>query len=205
MTQIAETDEALVRLLDTCGFPGVTVMSAPHEWDAGFVQRLLTDVPAILVAFIGGEPFGDTKTSTVLEIEGKWSILICTGWHGRDQAARRLGAGAGFDLMHRAAAVLHGAILMDAKGNRLPIAQVEGLGVETDSALDLANLWVGSIAVNVELPLELMPSEDCYGPLDEYLRTAATFDIPAGDEFDPDAGDEIGVDGDVTSRFDQPQ
>ena len=55
MTQIAETDEALVRLLDTCGFPGVTVMSAPHEWDAGFVQRLLTDVPAILVAFLGGE------------------------------------------------------------------------------------------------------------------------------------------------------
>ena len=205
MTQIAATDEALVRLLSDCSFPGVTVLSAPHEWDAGFVQRLLTDVPAILVAFIGGEPFGDTKTSTVLEIEGKWSILICTGWNGRDQAARRLGAGAGFDLMHRAAAVLHGAILMDAKGNRLPIAQVEGLGVETDSALDLANLWVGSIAVNVELPLELMPSEDCYGPLDEYLRTAATFDIPDGHEFDPDAGDEIGVDGDLASQFDQDQ
>ena len=98
------------------------------------------------------------KHRPLLDVAGKWSILICTGWNGRGQAARRLGAGAGFDLMHRAAAVLHGAILMDAKGNRLPIAQVEGLGVETDSALDLANLWVGSIAVNVELPLELLPS-----------------------------------------------
>ena len=204
MTQIAQTDEALVRLLDTCGFPGVTVMSAPHEWDAGFVQRLLTDVPAILVAFLGGEPFDDTKTSSLLDVSGKWSILICTGWNGRDQASRRLGVGAGFDLMHRAAAVLHTAFLTDANGNRLPQVQVEGLGVETYSALDLVNLWVGSIAVSVELPLELLPQESCYGPLDDYLKTAATFDIPDGHEFDPGT-DEIGVDGDVTSRFDQPQ
>ena len=132
------------------------------------------------MSFLGGEPFDDTSTSTLLDVSGKWSILICTGWNGRDQAARRLGAGAGFDLMHRAAAVLHGATLMDAKGNRLPQVQVEGLGVETDSALDLANLWVGSIAVSVELPLELLPSEDCYGPLDDFLKVRATFDLPGG-------------------------
>ena len=178
MTQIAETDEALVRLLDTCGFPGTQIMSAPHEWDAGFVQRLLTDVPAILVAFLGGEPYEDTATSTVLKVSGKWSILICTGWNGRDQAARRLGVGAGFDLMHRAASVLHTAFLVDANGNRLPQVQVEGLGVETDSALDLANLWVGSIAVSVELPLELLPSEDCYGPLDDFLKIRGPLVVP---------------------------
>ena len=178
MTQIAATDEALVRLLDTCGFPGVTVMSAPHEWDAGFVSRLLTDVRRSWWRFIGGEASDDTATSTLLDVSGKWSILICTGWNGRDQAARRLGVGAGFDLMHRAASVLHTAILMDAKGNRLPIAQVEGLGVETDSALDLANLWVGSIAVNVELPLELLPSEDCYGPLDDFLKIRGPLVVP---------------------------
>ena len=137
-------------------------------------------------------------------MEGKWSILICTGWNGHDQASRRLGVGAGFDLMHRAAASLHTAILTDASGNRLPQVQVEGLGVETDSALDLANLWVGSIAVSVELPLELLEGDACYGPLDDYLKTAATFDIPDGHEFDPDT-EEIGVDGDLASRFDQPQ
>ena len=205
MTQIAETDEALVRLLESCAFPGTSIMSAPHEWDAGFVQRLLTDVPAILVAFLGGEAFEDTTTSTLLDVSGKWSILVCTGWHGRDQKERRLGVGAGFDLMHRAAAVLHTAILTDGNGNRLPQVAVEGLGVETDSALDLSNLWVGSIAVSVELPLELLPSENCFGPLDDYLKTAATFDIPGGHEFDKDAGDEIGEDGDVTAQIDMPQ
>ena len=203
MTQIAETDDALVRLLETCAFPGTTVMSAPHEWDAGFVQRLLTDVPAILVAFLGAEPYDDTKTSTLLNVAGKWSVLVCTGWHGRDQRDRRLGVGAGFDLLARAASVLHTAILTDAKGNRLPIVQVEGLGVETDSALDLSNLWVGSIAVSVELPLELLPTESCYGPLDDFLKVRATFDLPGGKPT-PDIGD-AGDAGDFPAQIDLPQ
>ena len=204
MTQIAATDEALVRLLNTCGFPGVTVLSAPHSWDSGFIARLFGDVPALLVAFLGGEAYGDTKTSTVLDLAGKWGIYVCTGWNGSDQKARRLGAGAGFDLMHRAASVLHTEILTDANGNRLPQVQVEGLGVETDSAVDLANLWVGSIALSIDLPLELVPSESCYGPLDDYLKTGVTFDLPGGHEFDPDT-DEIGVDGDVAAEIDMPQ
>ena len=204
MTQIAATDEALVRLLDTCGFPGVTVLSAPHQWDAGYVQRLLTDVPAILVAFLGGEPFDDTKTSALLDVSGKWSVLICTGWNGRDQEARRLGVGAGFDLMHRAASVLHTAILTDTNGERLPQVQVEGLGVETDSALDISNLWVGSIAVSVELPLELLPTEACYGPLDDFIKVRATFDLPGVGKPTPDIAD-AGTEGDLPARVDLQQ
>ena len=52
------------------------------------------------MAFLGGEPYDDTKTSTVLEVQGKWGIYVCTGWNGADQKARRLGAGAGYDLLH---------------------------------------------------------------------------------------------------------
>ena len=178
MTQIANTDEAIVRLLETCGFPGVTVLSAPHGWDNGYIQRLFNDVPALLVAFLGGEPFDDTKTSTVLDLAGKWGVYCAVGWNGVGQKERRRGVGAGFDLMHRAASVLHTAILTDAKGNRLPQVQVEGLGVETDSAVDLANLWVGSIALNIELPLELLPTEDCYGPLDDFLKIRGPLVVP---------------------------
>ena len=205
MTQIALTDSALVRLLESCDFPGVLIQSAPHEWDAGFIQRFLTVTPAVLVAFIGAEPYGDTKTSTTLDMVGKWAAYCIVGWNGADQKARRLGAGAGFDLMHRAAAAIHGAILTEPNGERLPQSTVEGLQVLTDSAIDLSNLWIGEIAVSVDLPLELMPTDACYGPLDDYLKTAATFDIPDGHEFDPDAGDEIGVDGDLASQFDQDQ
>ena len=203
MTQIAATDSALVRLLEGCDFPGVTVMSAPHEWDAGFIGRLLGDTPAILIAFLGAEPYDDTKTATVLICDGKWAAYVCVGWNGADQKSRRLGAGAGFDLMHRAAAVLHTAILKDENGERLPIVQVEGLGVETDSAVDLANLWIGSIAISVELPLELDPGERCYGPLDDFLKIGMTIDLEGGEPA-PDIGD-AGYAGDVPAQIDLDQ
>ena len=178
MTQIALTDSALVRLLESCDFPGVTVMSAPHEWDNGFIQRLLTVTPAVLVAFLGAEPYSDTKTSTVLDVEGKWAAYVVVGWNGQDQKARRIGAGAGFDLMHRAAAALHSAILTEPNGERLPISQVEGLQVRADSATDLSNLWIGEIAVSVDLPLELLPTDACYGPLDDFLRMRGPLVVP---------------------------
>ena len=202
MTQIAATDQAIVRLLDTCGFPGVTVFSGPRAWDNGYLQRLLVATPAIVVAFIGAEPYGE-KTSNVLELEGKWGVYICTGWNGMGQEERRIGAGAGLDLLHRAASVLHTAILMDERGERLPIAQVEGIGVETDASLDISNLWVASIAVSVELPLELLETESCYGPLDDFIKVRATFDLEGGKPT-PDIAD-AGTLGDLPVRVDLPQ
>ena len=205
MTQISLTDAALVRLLAGCAFPGVDVASGPFEWDGAYVTRLLSAAPAIRVVFRGAEEYDGDKT-TELILAGQWAIYVVTGWNGKDQAARRLGAGAGYDLLHRAAAALHSAILTEANGERLPIASVTGIEVLADSALDISNLWLAGISVSVELPLPLLETDACYGPLDDYLRTRATFDIPgAGHDFDPDAGDEIGVDGDVTSQFDQPQ
>ena len=178
MTQIALTDDALVRLLEGCGLPGgVTIMSAPHEWDNGFIQRLVSATPAVLVAFLGAEPYDDNKT-TVLDLVGKWAAYVIVGWNGADPKARRIGAGAGFDLMHRAAAALHGAILTEPNGERLPQSTVEGLLVRADAAIDLSNLWIGEIAVSVDLPLELLPTDACYGPLDDFLRVRGPLVVP---------------------------
>ena len=201
MTQISLTDDAIIRLLQSCSFPGVTVLSSPHAWDAGYVQRLISVTPSILVAFLGADD-PDAKL-TELNLDGRWGIYIATGWHGADQKARRLGAGAGFDLMHRAAAALHNAILLEENGERLPQVRVDGLQVLADSSLDLSNLWIGEIAVTVELPLELMPSDACYGPLDDFLKVRATFDLPGGKPT-PDIGD-AGDAGDFPAQIDLPQ
>ena len=190
MTQIALTDDAIVRLLEGCDLPGVEILSAPHEWDTGFIQRLLTVTPAVLVAFLGAEPYDDTATSTTLAMAGKWAAYVVIGWHGQDQKARRIGAGAGFDLMHRAAAALHAAILTEPNGERLPISYVEGLQVRADSSIDLANLWIGEIAISVELPLELMPTDACFGPLDDFLRVRGPLVVP-------NPADDIDIAGDL--------
>ena len=138
-------------------------MSAPHEWDAGFVGRLLGDLPAVLLAFVGAEKPDDRYTELLLD--GHWAAYVATGWNGADQAARRLGVGAGYDLMHRVGAGLHNAMLEDENGERLTRVTVGGMGVESDSSVDLANLWIGSVAIEVELPLELDAGSPCYGPL----------------------------------------
>ena len=90
MTQIALIDNALVDLLESCDLPGVTVQTAPHEWDQGYIQRLLTVTPALLVAFLGAEPFPDTPTSTTLALAGKWGVYIATGWQGITGVSRRV-------------------------------------------------------------------------------------------------------------------
>ena len=176
MTQIALTDAALVRLLEGCGFPGVDIASGPHEWDGGYVQRLLTSAPAIRVVFMGADEFTDTRTSTTLSMAGKWAAYVIVGWNGQNEKERRIGAGAGYDLLHRAASALHAAILTDEAGDRLPIAGVTGLDVLADSALDLLNLWIGAVEITVELPLDLMP--ECTGPLDDFLRVRGPLVVP---------------------------
>ena len=145
------------------------------------MQRLIGETPALLVAFLGADEPDNKLTS--LNLDGRWGVYVVVGWNGSDQKARRIGAGAGFDLMHRAAAALHAAILTEPNGERLPQSNVDGIGVETDSALDLANFWIGSIAVTVELPLPLLEDDACYGPLDDFLRVRGDIEVtdPADD------------------------
>ena len=167
------------------------------------MARLLTDAPAALVSFVGAEAYTDAGSSPILDMSGKWAIFICSGWNGTGQEERRKGAGAGFDLMHRAAAAIHGATLTKPNGDPLPQTTVEELIVRSDSALDISNLWVGEIAVSINLPLELVEGDTCYGPLDDFLKVRATFDLPGGEPL-PDIGD-AGTEGDLPARVDLPQ
>ena len=176
MTQIYQTDAAIIRLLESCGFPNVDISSGPHSWDGAYVQRLLTSAPAVRVVFMGADEFTDSRTSTTLSMAGKWAAYVVVGWNGKDEQARRLGAGAGYDLLHRTASALHAAILTDENGDRLPIASVTGLDVLADSALDIANLWIGAVEISVELPLDLQP--ECIGPLNDFLKIRGEIDFP---------------------------
>ena len=204
MSQIGDTENALLGLLRECQLPaGTYIDSVPSEWDHGFLRRLIPSTPAVLLAFLSARPHADTASSTSLNLLAQWGAYCCIGWQGQSEKDRRLAVDGGYDVVSRVAPILHNAIIEDPARQRLPIPAVVGIETLTDASLDIGNLWVAEVLVEVELPLEI--PEDCEGPLDAWLRTRATFDIPGGHEFDPDAGDEIGVDGDVTSRFDQPQ
>ena len=44
---------------------------------------------------------------------------------------------------------------------------------------DPALLWIGSIAITTELPLELLPTDACYGPLDDFLKIRGPLVVPS--------------------------
>ena len=70
----------------------------------------------------------------------------------------------------------------------------------TEGADDEMGIAVWEIELEQDIPLEFPVDAN----LADWLRTNATWDIPGGDEFEYGT-DEIGVDGDVTSRTTQPQ
>ena len=175
MTQIYQTDSALIRLLQDCNFPAVDIASGPHSFDGAYVQRLLGSTPAIRIVFLGCEKYPESTTS--LSLAGKWSVILIVGWDGASDEARRIGPDAGLDLIARAAGALHAAVLMDEHGERLPSVQVDTIEVLSDGAQDLANLWVAEIAVTIDVPIEI--PEFCQGPLDNFLRVRGDLDLPA--------------------------
>ena len=194
MTQIYQTDSALIRLLQDCNFPGVDVASGPHSFDGSYVQRMLSSLPAIRIVFLGCEKYPESTTS--LSLAGRWSIILAVGWNGASEEARRIGPGAGLDLLARAAGAFHAAVLKDEHGERLPLIQVDSIEVLSDGAQDIANLWVAEIGVTIEVPIEIPP--DCVGPLDDFIRLNYTFDIEGGEPAPPI--ERAGFDGDVPGR-----
>ena len=202
MTQIGDTENALLGLLRECQLPsGVHIGSAPSQWDAGFVQRLIPSTPAILLAFLGAQPHADPGSSTSLNMMASWGAYAIIGWRGQSSEDRRLAVDGGYDIVTRVAPILHNALIHDPAHQRLPFPTVVSIETLTDSALDIGNLWVCEIQVEVELPLDI--PEDCVGPLDAFLEVRATIDLPGGKPT-PDIAD-VGTEGDLPVRVDLPQ
>ena len=202
MSQIGETELALLGLLRTCQLPsGTSIESSPSKWDGGYIQRLISHTPAVRLAFLGADPYADPETTT-LSLSAKWGCYCVVGWNGKDQELRRTAVDGGYDLVSRVAPIMHNPpLLEDSQRQRLPIPRVIGIETLTDSSIDVGNLWICEVLVEVELPLDIPP--DCEGDLDDFIRVRASFDIPGGEPL-PDAED-AGTLGDLPARQDLDQ
>ena len=114
MSQIGDTENALLGLLRNCQLPsGIHIGSAPSTWDHGYVQRLIPSTPAILLAFLGAQPHADPGSSTSLNLVASWGVYAVFGWRGKTQEDRRLAVDAGYDVVARIAPILHNAPIQD--------------------------------------------------------------------------------------------
>ena len=212
---IAAAEDWLKAVCEDALGSDVTVMTGPHDWDGSFGKNLLTSLPAVVVVFDGGT----AADGTSLTLDATWTLYVVTGWRGGDQASRRRAANTGayailqvllvrlhntnmgerqYSAQGTGAAVPNIPALEDLDGfGRIRVTDITNEGSGEWERIDIA-IW--SLEIEQQIPLELPVDEN----LADWLRTNATFDIPEGEEFDPDT-DEIGVDGDLASRFDMPQ
>ena len=209
MTIAAAEDWLVAVCKDTLG-DAVTVLTGPGAWDGSYLEKLLTSLPAVVITWDGGT----AADSTSLTLNATWTLYIITGWQGGDEATRRRAATKGAYVIFTALAVrLHkenmGQRQYTAAGTGGAVANIpdpEALdGFGHLIVVDITNEWSGEwdrVGVSI-YALELQQNMPLLGvdsaSFDDWLRTNMTIDIEGGEEFDPDAGDEIGVDGDATS------
>lgn len=180
MSQIRDTETALLALIQTCQLPAeISIESAPSEWSPGYIQKLVESTPAVRVAFLGAGEYPGGDTSTALSLLSRWGLYVIVGWSTANQVERRMADGAGYDLLERLAPIVHNppARAFTNEANEiLPAPQVTGVEVLTDPSLEQANLWIAAIDVEVSLPLEI--AEDCVGPLDDFLKIRGPLVVP---------------------------
>ena len=212
---IAAAEDWLKAVCEDALGSAVTVTTGPHDWDGSFVKNLLTGLPAVAIVFNGGT----AADGTSLTLDATWTLYVLTGWTGGDQASRRRAATTGaYAILQVLLVRLHntnmGERQYSAQGTGAAVPNIpaldalEGFGRvrvtdmtnESSSDFERDGVTIWALELENQMPLELPVDEN----LADWLRTNATFDIPEGHVFDPDT-DEIGVDGDLTSRFDMPQ
>lgn len=148
-----------------------TVDSLPGDWDDAMLTRLASFVPAVYVAFNGGERQA-SQGQLEARIDGRWSLIVVTG-HASGQAARRRG-----DAVQAGAYELLAVLVPRLHGFTVPN---EG----TLTFVNIVNLYSGSVdsqglAVYVatfSVPMTLGNPLD-ESTLDDFEVFAPRLDVP---------------------------
>lgn len=164
-------DAIMLRCEAAAGDLVQAVQSLPGDWDDEMFSRLAAAVPGVFVIFSGGQRSSGAGQQEAA-IDGRWSVLVCTG-HASGETARRRGdaleVGA-YQLVNRLAAQLHGFTVP---------------GVGTLSLLGVNNLFTGTVdkkglavyALDFSLPMTF----ELGAPLDapgHFVTFSARYDTP---------------------------
>ena len=171
---IAKTEAALVKMAADC-LATVDVASGPGAISGSYVARLLSNLPAVRIVFLGGE--NTDPAGTGLKVDGSWAAIVFTGWKGGAEKHRRIGVDAAYAILARLSAIYHSAMLQDENGeniSRVEVHQIENLW---SSSWDLANIAAFSIRLETDLSLDI-EDQDLKGALADFRTMGHDIDLP---------------------------
>ena len=202
---IAAAENWLVAVCEDVVGGAVTVTTGPGAWDGSYTKKLLSNLPAVVIAWDGGT----ASDSTSLTLDATWTLYVITGWGDGNEASRRRAAATGAYAILTALAVrLHntnmGERQFSAAGTGQAVPDIPDLdALEGFGRLrvgDITNEWSGewdrvgvsiyALEIDQQIPLELPVDEN----LADWLRTHVDYDLP-----------DVGEDVDLESDFDMPQ
>ena len=146
-----------------------SIEAGPGEWSDAYLARLISEMPALRVAFIGGE----ARNNSFLDLESAWMIYIATGWSGQSEKDRRRGR-SGAIGSYRAASLLapwlQGTVIPDVGGV---------------SVVAITNLWNGMLdrkglsllSIRLSIPINLDTQIDCEA-FDQFLTAGIDWSLP---------------------------
>lgn len=173
-----------------------SIECGPGEWSDGYLERVITQVPCIRVAFHGGRQ--DPRANEVT-FDTMWSVYILSGWAGGTEKTRRRGRGpllGAYRATEIIAPKLNNAlpreVLQRADGELYLGETVAG----TVAVHDVENMWskeidkeglaLFAIGLRISLPLDPVPDSELDDKLfDDFLTAGIAYDLPgAGGETD---------------------
>ena len=159
-------------------FPSIE--SGPGEWSESYLRRVLKAIPAVRVAWEGGQ----ARESGELTVDTVWTIYVITGWQGRTEQQRRRGdakAIGAYRACELLAPILHNSV----------IPAPDGCGGDRIRVADIRNFWTGEIdkvgvalyGIGLKIPLALDPDDEILEEnYDEFLRAGIDWDLPGADD-----------------------
>ena len=168
MSVLEDIEDRIIRISrDTldCYFAAgtVNVGSGPYEWSGAYVQRLLSDLPAVRLVFAGGA----SRDGIGLSLDTIWTLYIVTGWKGGDEATRRHGAGGAYRIAEILLRRLHNADIDIEDAGVLRVDTVENVTEET-----WQDVGVAVYGVDLELEIVMDPEELPTKPFDDFTVRA---------------------------------
>ncbi len=174
---------ATVALEQALGENDIDIAHGPGEWDGEYIEELLTTLPAVRIALVGGLVSEETELSLR---PAEWAIYIATGWGDcRSPEDLQVGADGTHAMLDALMFGMHNSVLSTDDGERIGFCRMQTLTNLWQGGFRRLRISVFQLTAVVDMPIVLsMPAG-----LDEFLRSTVDWDIEGGRE--PDMSDTI--------------